>query len=207
MTNVSINDLELILTGARAIQDSDGFRKQLETTDLSELDNLQGIYGIAEQYGISQESVDKYLALRFPSEERQLKTMEELGNNPSQNALERFYTKTLLEELKKKFPSEKFEWYYNEEKGQERTLGKVHQRKTIRFEKISLFREKAIPCEIKEHEPYASLEFYVDDWFQLKIYNPSFAEACKDKLVEFKKRFSHLFKKGQYEMIVDYLDS
>ena len=114
MTKVSINDLELILTGARAIQDAESFRKELEAVNFSDSDNRQGIYWIAEHYGISQENIDKYLAIRFPSEERQLKTLEELESVPTIESIRNLYEKVFLEELKNRSPNENwkigFDW-------------------------------------------------------------------------------------------------
>jgi hypothetical protein len=182
MTNVSINDLELILTGARAIQDSDGFRKQLETTDLSELDNLQGIYGIAEQYGISQENVNKYLAIYFPSEEKQFETLKNIDAKPSFEVVVGNYSFNLLKELRKTFPAEEF------------TGTKDCQAfyKINRINKKNLFN---MTYQKTKKTLLADIDF--DDYGDngricvLNIRHPLFTIACADKIKELQKRFEN----------------
>jgi hypothetical protein len=215
MTKISINDLELILTGARAIQDSEGFRKQLETTDLSELDNIKGIYGIANQYRISQESVDRYLTLRFPSEERQLQTLIELESTPTIESVNNLYKTVFLNELKNKSPHEQWEIEPNWINGGFNLYKKWQEINLIekgvfkkRKEKVVQERETImVNIQVKEDKQLGSSGNYdkICKICRIIIKDPFFAEACKDKLTELKKRFSPLF--DTYETINDYLNS
>jgi|WetSurMetagenome_2_1015567.scaffolds.fasta_scaffold442198_2 hypothetical protein len=215
MTKVSISDLELILTGARAIQDAESFRKELEAVDFSDSDNLQGIYEIAKQYEISQENIDRYLALRFPSEERQLQTLKELESTTTIESIRALYKNVLLKELKNKSPCEQWEIGFNFIDGGFDLYKKWQE---IEFIKKGVFKKRKEKVVQERHTPMVNIQLKEDAQLgssghydkickicRIIIKDPFFAEACKERLIELKKRFSPLF--DTYDVINDYLNS
>lgn len=179
MTKVSINDLELILSGAKAIQDAENFRKELEAVDFSDSDNRQGIYGIAEQYNISRESVDKYLALRFPSEERQLETLTNLNAKPTGEVIIQTYETNLLNKLRENLPLCIFKT-----KVKKNSSGEL---KSCKFYELKKEGESIFGTKVKKVELARIVRPRFDN---LLIINESFfSEICSEEIIRLQKRF------------------
>jgi hypothetical protein len=212
MTKPCLDDLTLVLTGSRAIQDAENFESKILSNPLPIIDSskprdMQEVYTIAKQYGISPENVDKFLALRFPSEERQLQTLKELGAVADRNTINNFYCNSLLNELRIKSPSENWglgiDGYYG---GYE--LFKEIEKKTIIKKGFIRPREESISSIEKLSVAVLCLPMWDNEekeGVKIIIRDPFFAEACKDKLIELKKRFSSRFR--NYETISTYLNS
>ncbi|MDP3991991.1 MAG: hypothetical protein Q8P79_00585 [Nanoarchaeota archaeon] len=172
------NNLELILSGAAALQTRDLSREAIKDLEgIEESDDLpvEAVYELAEDVlRIPREYVDAYLQIRFPSREIQLKTLEGLGAQPTDEAIQEIYSRVLLNELRTKSPSENF------------IFDEIYK-KFYRLDKIGiLFRKRKkelanIRVEYNSHYKH----FYLD----MEIKDPFFAEACKGKINELKDRF------------------
>ncbi|VVB83227.1 Uncharacterised protein [uncultured archaeon] len=180
MTNVSINDLELILTGARAIQNGEHFQREIEKLRESGEKELpmNVVYELAETFRIQRESIDKYMQLRFPSKERQLESLEECGGVPTREVIKSVYVKTFLRDLDSHFPSEKFSF-------SECMI--VREKEKIKVIKRRFFKEKKIIEKLDY--PLAYFNFALIGGISMTLYDSSFIEACKDSLMGLNKKF------------------
>ncbi len=203
------NDLEFILSGAaalqarmlghEAIQDLRGIA-EAETDEVP----IDAVYELAEDVlRIPREYVDSYLQTRFPSRERQIATLSELGARPTHDALKKIYSGEITDVLKIASPSENFtsiqNGYYTLNFQRVVTSNKpVMRRKGI-------FRKRVIEEEVIVEGIYklAKITFNLPKGgsFDLHIEDPFFAEVCKDKLAELKERFAPW---SSYDINFDY---
>ena len=197
MTKVSINDLELILNGAKAIQNGEHFQREIEKLRESGKKELpmEGVYEMAGIFGIQSEAVDKFMQLRFPSKEQQLKSLGEIGGEPSDGVLGNLYAYTFLRDLKSHFPNERFE----------KTEGNACFRINKEREKIEivkgLFKDKKKTKTLIQEVIDVNLISCRNSggYASFIIYDPSFTEACKTSLINLNKQFGRIIKKIKIE--------
>jgi hypothetical protein len=197
MTNVNINDLELILTGARAFQDKRDYLEALKSLGLNHNPNklpIEAIYEVAETIGIQKEFVDYFIKVNFPSKQQQLKSLGELGAKPSRLVIAKVYYNTLLNDLTKHFPNEKFEgiscydWDINWDF---RFFYMVKQ-----IEKIEII-ERWFKDKKRKKIDTQKLAHFNFKWSKggaIEIYEPSFIEACKESLIKLNNHFSNVLE-------------
>jgi len=192
---VKKNDLELILSGAAALQTHDASRKAIQELEGNEFP-IEVVYELADTLLIPRSNIDSYLQTRFPSRERQMETLKEIGSAPNFDAL----VKIFMQELRLKSPLEEFGDHSNnlymysdflriERIEKESTKSGIFRKpkkiKTVTLNRLKLAHLDLTPPSAKNNGvPFGKVALRLD------IYDPFFSEACKEKINELKKEYS-----------------
>lgn len=186
------NDLELILSGAAALQareiSGEAVRKLIEIPN----GNLpiSAVYELAEDVaGIPREYVERYMAIRFPSRERKIKTLGEIRANPDSGNLQEVFYQEFLTQLKEKSPLEIFE------------LSKYGSGIMKIIEDGFFYKKKKKLAWLHIYQAFSLLDKLDKYELTLNIYDAFFAEVCKEKIEEIRNAFPiqwSKFKIGTY---------
>jgi hypothetical protein len=193
-------DLELILSGAAALQARDlshGAIQELKGITESETDDLpiEAIYELSEDVlSLPREYLDRYIQIRFPSQERQWETLRDFGAKPTVAAIAKIYGVTLVKRLEAISPKEKFD--FSLALGAHPVLN-YYKIETDEMWKREFFIRKLVAIEKRVN--LAQINFLSDVarsipsekiGFRMWVNSPFFAEACKHDIESLKEKFS-----------------
>ena len=176
-----------ILEGAEFLREFEARKGKMSQDMISRLSldenevPLSRVYRLAEDLGIGRQYVDRYLEMRFPSEEQKLEDLKKWNAKPSGRTVINNYKKELESALTMTFPSEKFIFkednYFNLEiKRIERDV-----KKSIFFKRNKIIERKI---------PLAHISFFN----RIDLYDPCFLRACNETLYRLNEAFNRKFE-------------
>src|SRR3989344_5978930 len=138
---------------------------------------LSRVYRLAEDLGIGSQYVDKYLEMRFPSEEQKLEDLNKYHAIPDDRTMQRSYIKTLKLSLENAFPNEEF--IFKSGGFLNRFLNGESFGVFILKNKVKdglIFKKNKI---VKNREKIASVSISYSLW---NLYDPCFLRVCGKNL-------------------------
>lgn len=187
-----------IIEGAEFFRDFEARKGKISqdiVSRLSEEENivpLSRVYRLAEDLGIDRQYVDRYLGMRFPSENQKIEDLKRFGAMPNKKTIIEGYKTNLQTALISAFPNEKFIFEEGYEWFSIKRIEKKFKRKGIFFKKNKL---------VDQESDMATLLFFP---YNLKVYDPCFLRACGETLEKLNKAYNTRFESVIYNYPVNF---
>ena len=172
------SDIEIILMGAKALQDKEAFREEILSNVQEEQEyTIEDLYALAETLNIQPDKVKEYMDIRFPSQEQQMRDSDELKMKLTNSNISTYIADNMTDMLRSASPMEKFKI---EGEDSQKTV-QIYSHTTGKGTWYSKYKEEF--KNIAKIAPWTSASEV-----SIHIYDAFVTRVCKDFLLEEKAR-------------------